>query len=93
MFEAYICCKMFHFLRVHAREAAEKARVVEDFHQRRKEAAANKLRGQAQWLAPSPLPQPPQPHGMVAAGAAVGREGLSLYVIQEWKSRIQYQLL
>ena len=58
-----------------AAEAAERARVLEDFHQRRKAAAANKLRGQAQWLAPSPplpapsppLPAPsPLPHGMAS---------------------------
>ena len=47
-------------------EAAEKARVLEDFQQRRLEAAANKQRGQAQWLDPSPLPTPapPPPHSL-----------------------------
>lgn len=54
-------------LREHAREAAERAKMVEDFHQRRKEAAANKLRGQAQWLAPSATPPAPQSQGILAA--------------------------
>lgn len=65
----------FLSLRVHAREAAERARVVEDFHQRRREAAANKLRGQAQWLAPSPTPLAPQSQGMVASVLSVCWEG------------------
>ena len=41
-------------------EAAERARVVAEFQQRRREAAVNKARGQAQWLGP-PLPTPRLP--------------------------------
>ena len=47
-----------------AEEAAEQARVLEEFHQRRREAAANKLRGQAQWQATPLAPPTPQPHGI-----------------------------
>ncbi len=45
-------------LRAVAVEAVEKARMITDFHQRRREAAANKARGQAQWGAP-PVQLPP----------------------------------
>ncbi len=38
--------------RATAAEAVEKARVITEYRQRQREAAANKVRGQAQWGAP-----------------------------------------
>lgn len=49
-------------------EAAERARVLEEFHQRRREAAANRMRGQAQWLPSSPSPPPPPPPHPISQG-------------------------
>ena len=46
--------------RAEAVEASERARMVAEYHQRRREAAVNKARGQAQWLGP-PLPTPQLP--------------------------------
>ena len=46
--------------RAEAVEASERARVVAEFQQRRREAAVNKARGQAQWRGP-PLPTPQIP--------------------------------
>lgn len=46
---------------------ADKARLVEDFQQRRREAAANRQKGDAQWLgaaySPRPLPKDPDNYG------------------------------
>ena len=50
-------------------EASERARVVAEYHQRRREAAVNKARGQAQWLGPQ-LP-PPQPQKQIPQGALI----------------------
>ena len=47
--------------------AAERAKVVEEFQQRRKQAAANKQRGDTQWMGvqhtPRPLPKAPEQLG------------------------------
>lgn len=51
---------LLFIFRAEAVEASERARLVADFHQRRREAAVNKAKGQAQWLGP-PLPTPQIP--------------------------------
>lgn len=43
--------------------ASEKAHLVMEFQQRKREAFANKQRGVAQWYSPRPLPQNPTPAG------------------------------
>ncbi len=57
------------FCRAEAVEASERARVVAEYHQRRREAAVNKARGQAQWQGP-PLPTP-QPQKQTPQGAQI----------------------
>jgi hypothetical protein len=57
------------FCRAEAVEASERARVVAEYHQRRREAAVNKARGQAQWQGP-PLPTP-QPQKQTPQGALI----------------------
>ena len=46
---------------------ADRAKLVEDFQQRRREAAANRQRGDAQWMgagySPRPLPKAPEKSG------------------------------
>ena len=58
--------------RYEAIKAAEKARVIAEYQQRQREAAANKAKGHAQWRAP-PVQLPP--HTPAAAAGNVGAGG------------------
>ncbi len=60
--------------RSEAIKAAEKARVIGEYQQRQREAAANKARGHAQWGAP-PVQLPPHTPAAAAAGNVVAGGG------------------
>ena len=69
-----LCLSVWFYRRL-AGEAAERARVLEEFHQRRREAAANKHRVQAHWF---PVPNPPRgQEGVVKARPGAEEEYLA----------------